>query len=148
MRTFWKFYKFGVSHVLRLQFPIHTLIWLKLSYAKWCLHIFICFSIKASQTKSTEYQTKHANNVKLICNKCHNFVLQQDGARCRAWSYPLSFICAHVVKPLETKFGLPHTPDRNPLDYYEWLFIEFMVHKHQHVTELVEEIRLKKKIVK
>ena len=88
-----------------------------MSYAKWCLHIFICFLIISFQTKSTEYQNKHADDVKLICNNCHNFILQQDGARCRTSSYALSYICVHVAEPLGSKVGPPHSSDRNHLGY-------------------------------
>ena len=59
-------------------------------------------------------------------------------------SSALSYICALVAEPLDTKFGPPHSPDHNSLDYFDRPFIKLMIHKHHHETELVW---LKKKIV-
>ena len=120
MRSFSKAYKFVVKDALRLQFTIQTLIWLKMTSAKWCLHILICFLIVTSQTKSNEYQNKRANDMKLIFNKLHNFILQQDGAKCHTSGYTLSFIRAHVVEPQETTFWSPHNSHLNPLVYCVW----------------------------
>ena len=76
---------------------------------------------------------------------CPNFLLQQDGARCHTSKYTLTYLYDNVPELLEPEYWTPHSPDLNSLDYCVWLYMEAVVHKNQHVTNISQ---LKKLIVK
>ena len=76
---------------------------------------------------------------------CPNFLLQQDGARCHTSKYTLSYLHDNVPELLEPEYWPPHSPNLNPLDYCVWSYMEAVVHKNQHVTDISQ---LKKLIVK